>query len=67
MHDFMQYLRTQKSEIIMILYNCNEIHFGTELNVENIKMLQRSETAVELCSWSADDSWYRRLVYSLAC
>lgn len=33
----MQYLRTQKSEIIMILYNCNEIHFGTELNVENIK------------------------------
>lgn len=39
MHDFMQYLRTQKSEIIMILYNCNEIRFGTELHVENIKML----------------------------
>lgn len=35
----MQYLRTQKSEIIMILYNCNEIRFGTELHVENIKML----------------------------
>lgn len=52
--------------LAFFLRNYNEIHFRTEPNVENIKMLQRSETAIELCRLSAGDNWHRRLVYSFS-
>lgn len=60
------HLRKVRGFVCFFLHNYNEIHFRTELNVENIKMLQRSETAIELCRLSAGDNWHRRLVYSFS-
>lgn len=56
---------TKTREVFLFIYFWqvyNEIHFGTQLKVENIKMLQRCEieTAAELCNLSADDSWHTR-------